>query len=265
MKNLIISADDFAQSPAIDQGILELIRMGRLTATSCLVMSPRWQEAASQLSGDIRSKADIGLHLDFTQYGAGLKYGLGPLILRSFADNLPSRKVTDAIHTQLDRFEDELGTAPDYIDGHQHVHQLPQIRQALTSAIQQRYPYKTPWVRLAQPPAGTGFKAMIIRNLGATALARHCKRKKIATSAHLLGVYDFKTDEKNYWKLLDQWLAAAADNDALMCHPATPSLATDIDDVIYPARCIEYAVFAEERFVELLKQHEIRLVRHPVL
>ena len=57
---LIISADDYAQGPAIDHGILDLIRMGRLTATSCLSLSPRWREAATAITSEIRQQADIG-------------------------------------------------------------------------------------------------------------------------------------------------------------------------------------------------------------
>ncbi|MEQ1767208.1 MAG: ChbG/HpnK family deacetylase, partial [Methylotenera sp.] len=35
MKSVIICADDFAQSSAIDEAIIQLIQKNRLTATSC--------------------------------------------------------------------------------------------------------------------------------------------------------------------------------------------------------------------------------------
>src|SRR5437867_7212260 len=128
MTPLIISADDYAQSAAIDAGILALIQQQRLTATSCLTLSPRWAEAAKLITGEIRSKADIGLHLDFTQYEQPLRNSLPKLIVRTMARSLPRKAICASIETQLNHFEDALGTAPDYIDGHQHVHQLPQIR-----------------------------------------------------------------------------------------------------------------------------------------
>ncbi|MDP3303450.1 MAG: ChbG/HpnK family deacetylase, partial [Methylotenera sp.] len=46
MKSLIVCADDYAQSPAIDAGIIQLIQQNRISAASCMVLSPRWAEAA---------------------------------------------------------------------------------------------------------------------------------------------------------------------------------------------------------------------------
>ena len=40
-------------------------------------------------------------------------------------------EIAAEIARQLDAFEDALGRAPDFIDGHQHVHVLPGIRRAV--------------------------------------------------------------------------------------------------------------------------------------
>ena len=88
MKSLIICADDFALSPAIDEGIIQLIQQNRLSAASCMVLSPRWTEAAKLIELEIRSKADIGLHLDFTEFGNA--YAHPVLIARSLLRSLPS-------------------------------------------------------------------------------------------------------------------------------------------------------------------------------
>ncbi len=50
LKPIIISADDFAQSAAIDTAIVALIQQKRLSATSCLTLSPRWPEAAKLIT-----------------------------------------------------------------------------------------------------------------------------------------------------------------------------------------------------------------------
>lgn len=269
MTPLIISADDYAYSDSIDHGILALIRQRRLTATSCLVMSPRWPLAARRLDSEIRNHADIGLHLDFTEFGEAARYRLPVLIARAVSRSLSKEAVRASIKMQLDHFEDATGTAPDYIDGHQHVHQLPLIRDELLDILHQRYSGRLPWIRIANPPWQDGFKAGIIGLLGASALADNARRTGIRHSKTLLGVYAFNLDAERYRKKLISWFDAARSDGGcvLMCHPAmTPDSAQDqINDPIYAARLHEYRVFSSADFADLLKQHDIRLGRGSIL
>lgn len=262
MKPLIICADDFAQSPAIDAGIIQLILQNRLSATSCMVLSPRWTEAAKSLKQEIRNKADIGLHLDFTQFGDA--YAHPVLIARSLLRSLPVEATRLSIHKQLDRFEEELGTAPDYVDGHQHVHQLPQIRDTLLDALKQRYNKKLPWIRIAKPPASDGFKGKIIRQLGGKALERKAKVMGFDCSGELLGVYSFTGNSQHYEKLLGTWISAANNSigiPALMCHPAIEKLGSEINDPIYAARLTEFLVLNSNNFHSLLQT--VKITRNP--
>jgi len=262
MKSLIVCADDYAQSPAIDAGIIQLIQQNRLSAASCMVLSPRWAEAAKSLTLEIRSKADIGLHLDFTQFGDA--YAHPVLIARSLLRSLPTKGIRLSIHAQLDQFEEALGTAPDYVDGHQHVHQLPQIRDALLAILKQRYGKQLPWIRIAKPPASDGFKSKIIKLLGANALERKAKTMGFNCSGDLLGVYNFAGDSKVYEKLLATWISAAdnsLDTPALMCHPAINKSGSEINDPIYAARLNEFLVLNSHNFYSLLQT--VKLKRKP--
>ena len=45
---LILCADDFGQSEAIDLAIIDLIKKDRLSAASCMTLSPRWVESAKK-------------------------------------------------------------------------------------------------------------------------------------------------------------------------------------------------------------------------
>ena len=272
MTPLIISADDYAQSPAIDAGILALIQQQRLTATSCLTLSPRWAEAAKLITSEIRSKADIGLHLDFTQYEQPLRSSLPKLIVRTIARSLPRKAVRESIETQLNHFEDALGTPPDYIDGHQHVHQLPQIRDELLNIVARRYAAKLPWIRIAQPPLQDGFKAMIIRMLGAGRLRRGALKAGLRHNGALLGIYGFNGDIVDYQHRLAAWLHHAQSDAsdvicAFMCHPAleVPSSNSELDDPIYRARLREYQIFSSDEFQALLAQYGIQPVRGDAL
>jgi chitin disaccharide deacetylase len=264
-KHIIMTADDYAQSAEIDQGILNLIRMGRLTATSCLTLSPRWHKAAQQLTPDIRQLADIGLHLDFTHYPQTLRHNLATLIAKATLRLLPAKQIRQSIQTQLDAFEHALGTAPDYVDGHQHVHQLPQIREVLMDELSKRYPTNLPWIRIAKPPMRDGFKAIVIRSLGATGLERLAIAKRLPYSKTLLGIYGFNLTADQYKQQFTGWMKNAdsvSEPVAFMCHPAigTLSLPSE-DDPIFSARLQEYTVFSDVQFKSLLDQNNVTLVR----
>jgi chitin disaccharide deacetylase len=237
---LILCADDFGQSEAIDLAIIKLIEMNRLTATSCMTLSPRWAEAAKRLTPSIKAKASIGLHLDFTHFGEAIPHQ--KLVLLSLSRQLSNNVLSNSIHYQLDRFESSLGCPPDYVDGHQHVHQLPQIRECLFEVLLKRYPQSLPWLRLAKPPISDGFKGLIIRALGSGPFEKQAKKLGFVCSGALLGVYGFEGSSKDYLARFKGWLKQAKayrDTPLLMCHPALEISQTD-EDVIYQARLREF-------------------------
>lgn len=265
MTLLIFTADDYAQSAEIDEGILQLIAKRHLTAASCLVLSPRWSIAAQQLTPAVRQSADIGLHLDFTQFPHALTHDLSELIVKCKLRLLPGYKVKQVIREQLDAFEEAMGTPPDYVDGHQHVHQLPQIREALIEELSVRYPQRLPWVRVARPPLRDGLKAIVIRWLGASKLERLALNKGFVCSKTLLGVYGFDANTTTYKQRLADWLSTAVKSTgpvALMCHPAArASGTTQTDDIILAARAVEYEVLASHAFASMVNDAGIQLVR----
>jgi predicted glycoside hydrolase/deacetylase ChbG (UPF0249 family) len=274
---LILCADDFAQTAAIDQAIILLIKQKRLSAASCMTLSPRWQQAAKLITPSMRKQAAIGLHLDFTHFGNA--YSHPKLILLSSLRLLPKKEIEASITLQLDLFEAELGTKPDYVDGHQHVHQLPQIRDALIRIMQQRYGKNMPWLRVAKPPLSEGIKGLIIRLLGASALRRKALTANISCTEDLLGVYAFDGDEAAYKARFVQWLKEGQALKTktvplLMCHPSLgqdclePN-GIDLDnlklkeDAIYPARVNEFKVFNSDFMRQTLNDFEVELVKTP--
>ena len=264
---LIICADDFGQSEAIDQAIIQLIEMSRLTATSCMTLSPRWPEAAKKLTPSIKTKASIGLHLDFTHFdftNFGKPISHQKLVLLSLSRQLSKTKLSQSIHHQLDRFEDEIGYPPDYVDGHQHVHQLPQIRECLFEALIKRYPQQLPWLRLAKPPIRDGFKGFIIRTLGSRVFEKKAKKLGFICSGALLGAYGFNVSSEEYLARFKYWLRqvkANARTPILMCHPAI-RMPFNEDDVIYSARVKEFEVLASHEIIQELKK--LNLVKSPI-
>ena len=258
---LIISADDYGMSDAIDAGILDLIARGRVSATACLVNSPRWPEAAQSLRIVPASEVAVGLHLDLTEFGDGAR-PLKEVIVASLLHRLDGADLRQRIEAQLLRFEDAFGRAPDYVDGHQHVHQLPQVRTALLDVLAARG--LKPWLRISAPPwrpwRGDGLKRAVIRFLGARALARAARKRGLATTDRLLGVYAFDADDARYLNLLGRWLHQLGTCSALMCHPAER---VDNADALGHARHTEYCVLAGAAFGHLLATGRIRLATHP--
>jgi chitin disaccharide deacetylase len=273
MAKVIICADDYAQSAAIDAAILTLIERGILTATSCMTLSPRWPESARQLTPQLRTKADLGLHLDFTQFSRTMRAAHPVLVLRSLTGLLSTQKVMANIKQQLDAFEDALHTPPDYIDGHLHVHQLPIIREALLTILQHRYshlaPAERPWLRISSPPVGSGLKARIIHWLGAQTLKQLAAAAGFRVSPILLGVYNFQGDAAAYQAHWLHWARqlkqlAISEKDlppVLMCHPARPTQAIDPHDPIAIARMIEWQVMQSADFSAWLSMADIQAVK----
>ncbi len=255
MTPLILTVDDFGMHAGIDAAVLEFGASGYVTATSCLVLSPRWATAARGITAPVRQQMDIGLHVDFTEFDGA--QSLRRLIYRSAVRQLDPRTVRTRIARQFDAFENALGTPPDYIDGHQHVHQLPQVRDALLEELQRRYRV-LPWIRVSNPPAGHGLKGFVIRQLGAAPLARKATAAGLRQTTRLLGSYNFDLSEAGYKQRLEHWLSEARPGDALMLHVASSAPA---DDPIGPARLIEHQVLRSPWFAAALSSRSIHPAR----
>lgn len=263
MNHVLLCADDYGMYPAIDQAILQLVALRRLSAFSCMVLSPGWPQAASHISPLIRSRAYIGLHLDFTEFlpdAIQLPNLIGGALLRRLSPSW----LRQCIWQQLDRFTQATGTLPDYIDGHRHVHQLPQVREAMLEAVENYFPRQKPWIRIARTLGYQGCKAVLISMLGASTLTRLCRQMQLTHTHYLLGIYDFSGGEALYGKRMIGWLARASSNPAnqriaLMCHPAIPSDQPHPNDPIQRARVIEFALLSSDQLPTLLSRYNLQL------
>ncbi|MEY4932078.1 MAG: hypothetical protein RLZZ403_398 [Pseudomonadota bacterium] len=256
MTPLILSADDFGMDAGIDAAVADLALRGRLTATSCLTLSPRWQQAANCLTREVRERIDVGLHLDFTEFDPVMPWST--LVVASCARLLRASEVSRRIARQLDAFEAAIGTPPDYVDGHRHIHQLPQIRSALLRELDARYGRSRPWIRLSRPAPGSGFKGSVIDLLGGRGLQREAEQAGFRCSRRLLGVYGFDLKTADYAVAVKGWLAQARRFDALMVHVARDAPSTD---PLGPARVAEYAALGDDAFARALQEAGVRLAR----
>jgi predicted glycoside hydrolase/deacetylase ChbG (UPF0249 family) len=229
---IAICADDFGAFRGADEAILELAGLGRLGGVSCQVVGASFRADAPALRS-LAGAVDAGLHLDLAP-GRG---ELLRLIVRSHARALSRRELTARIARQLDAFELALGRQPAFVDGHQHVHQLPVVRDALLDLLAARYGKPGPLVRNTAPLHGRGAKPFAVGALGGFGLRRLLRARALPHNADFAGVYGLD-DKADYRALFQRWLASAPDRTLFLCHPG---VATDEPgDPIGPARTAEH-------------------------
>jgi len=259
---IAICADDYAQHEGIDQAICTLLAQQRLSAVSCMSSAPRWPANAPRLH-DFQDVADFGLHFNLTEsFGTqALSYPLTSLITRAYLRQLNSTTIATQLQQQCDAFEQHLKQAPAFIDGHQHIHQLPLIREVMQKIVIQRYGNNLPWVRNTVPSSVRyGKKALILKLLGGAKLHAQLKRAKLISNQGFSGVYDFNTVD--YGALFEQWLQRirnrGVSGNLIMCHPAS---SFPESDAIGSARKAEYVFFNSDAFPQLLQQYQINVHR----
>ncbi|WP_151710136.1 ChbG/HpnK family deacetylase [Acinetobacter brisouii] len=259
MANVCYCADDFALNSSISNAIIDLIQKNRLHATSCMTQSPEWPNAAQQLK-PYTFQAEVGLHLNFTHVfdSDTWAFSLPQLMFKAWSRQLSRQKVYESIQAQWQAFTQALGQTPDFVDGHQHVHQFPIIREVLIQFLQEQN-FKG-WIRNLQHAvvvAPYQFKTNMLMQLGSKSLRRLCTQSHFKQNQNFAGIYDFKP--MNYASLNQKWLAQAQDDLLIMCHPAQNS--TDQDDAIKVARVQEYQYLDSSQFIYDCQANQITLTR----
>jgi predicted glycoside hydrolase/deacetylase ChbG (UPF0249 family) len=255
LKRILICADDFGMSSAIDAGIIELARAGCLSAVSCLSVGKSFAADAPSLA---ELPIDKGLHLDLTEPLAGKTFAqpLPRLIWNCFSRRVDPTLVRREIERQLAAFERVLGCPPDYVDGHQHVHQFPVVRECLIDILRRRFGTHLPWLRSTLPPAGlpagVRIKAGLIGLLGGRSMQAMAGQSGFRMNRRLLGVYGFQGGEAEYLRLLDEWLGLAETDDLIMCHPGKGMTA---GDSLGMQRGAEFAALSGAALPILLERH----------
>src|SRR5262249_54927664 len=159
---------------------------------------------------------------------------------------------------QLERFVAATGFAPDFIDGHQHVHALPRVRRALIDIVGQRLSGQKPLLRNpADRPGAIAMrsvaapKALAISFLSLGFAARS-RRAGFPTNDGFAGVSAFHLDSP-YEEELECFFTAAGRRHLVMCHPgyADEALA-ELDSVVVRRRQELDAIFAAPHLDEAI-------------
>jgi len=259
-KNVELCADDFGLNPGVSQGILKLARMQRLSAVSCMVNMPDFIPHAQELLA-LKNQVKIGLHFNLTE-GYLLSdsrkacFSLNELLIKTHLRSIKLSLIAQEFNQQLDQFVQIMGFFPDFIDGHQHIHQFPCIRTVVLDIYEQRLRHSRTFIRATWPALGGvpyQVKAKILALTGGKTLKAQLRERMIPHNEYFSGIYDF-AQSTNYRALFCGWLKSASGNTLIMCHPGEPDQSMD---VIASTRIIEFAYFASDEFLNDCEEHHV--------
>lgn len=255
--SIVLCADDYGISASANQAILRLVQAGRLSATSCMVETPDWTEAAKALR-EVSAQIDIGLHFNLTHgFGHSPDHPLGPILARSLLHRVDRQAMAATLQAQMERFVAGMGREPDFIDGHQHVHMFPVIRDLFLDACERQFG-KRPYIRNPLPSAGASesLKGWVLHTL-ARGFGKRLVKRGFTSNPAFMGMYSLRPDE-DYPALMRGWLRQATNGTLIMCHPAVQA---EADDSIGPTRVREYAYLSSEQFSEDCESAGVTLQR----
>lgn len=263
IKRIALCADDFGLNPGVSQGILKLARDRRLSAVSCMVNRPAFAVYAQELL-HLKAQVQIGLHFNLTE-GNLLSvpsqrcFSLGELLLKTHLASINLTFIAQEFTAQLEQFVHTMGVFPDFIDGHQHVHQFPRIRQVILDLYERHLRQHTPYIRSTYPAISHKryrFKAKMLALTGGKALHTALGKASIPHNVHFSGIYDFAA-HTDYRRLFGEWLQLISEPTLIMCHPGEKC---QEPDVIAPARLREMQYFASNEFMLDCKEYAVELV-----
>lgn len=216
-----------------------------------------------------QSDCELGLHFTLTEYSPlgelpklapdGLLPSVKWLLLKSHLRLLDVAEIEAELTHQWDRFCEIFGRQPGYIDGHQHIHLLPQVRDVVLNFATEQL--DGGWVRNCHLPMSEvmklghdRFRASVISIL-ARSNAYGLDAHGLLANERFFGVNDFNR-ETAFGTLMDDWLTQAARFDGtslIMCHPAMAgNQDMAIHDPIHQRRQDEFNYLKSDNFAETL-------------
>ncbi len=270
MSGFILCADDYGMTLGVSKAILNLASHRRLSAVGCMTNFSKWPEYAKEIA-PLSGAIDIGIHLNLT-LGSPLERDqpaflpAGILVRHALLRQIKVQEIEREINAQCTAFEDAMQKEPDFIDGHQHVHALPIIRDALMNVIIKRYKVKKPWLRDPSDTLSHIFKrrvavskALTVKSV-ATGFLELAKASGIRTNQGFSGFSAFDA-KRDYAADFERFLIGMGKKHLIMCHPGFVDNELRALDPVVETRQQEYDFFIGERFDEMCEQNNLTLQR----
>ncbi|WP_445501866.1 ChbG/HpnK family deacetylase [Microvirga sp. G4-2] len=272
-RNIILCADDYGLSDGVSRGIAELAEMGRLSATGAMTNMPGWRRAAPDLK-PLTGRIGVGLHLNLT---TGVPLGAMPrlapkgrfpalkdILARALKGQLDKAEIAGEIARQINAFEEAHGGAPSFIDGHQHVHVLPGVREPLLEVLKARGYAGRVWLRdpadrmasILRRPIGRG-KALIVKGF-ARGFAQETRAAGFPTNQGFSGFapFDLSVPANRIFETAFSHLGSMP---LIMCHPGYVDDELRTLDPAVESRVAELNYLKSDAFIALLQERGLTL------
>ena len=253
----LLHADDLGLAGGVDAAIVDLARSGQLQGASLLVNGPSAAEAVESWRR-LDDPPPLTLHLCLTEGHRlhncpDLPSGFGSLLLASL---LPWRRrrlapqLRRVLLQQISRYRQLTGLRRIQLDGHQHIHLVPLVLDAVLDLARSE---SITWVRTTREPLPEGLSLMLWwRSLQTGGLIKWCvlqllsllavsrlRRAEIQTNRRFAGVL---FSGAMFGKALRRsWITAHSPNtirrtsrSVVLIHPAHPHAASGMDQEAFP-------------------------------
>lgn len=248
--SLQLIADDYGLGELHNQVICELLSIGAIDGSSVMVELCS-KAAAKQLLSAKSQEQRIGLHFNLTY---PTSYFSQPAsrnsLMLSLSLGIGCAEVKLRLEQQWQLFIELFGFAPDYIDGHEHVHQFIGVQGVVAGFAKSK---SVPVRATALLPPVKGLKNRVIDLLGRT-FKRKAKSRGVATNDWFLGVLPLNRPLEAETVLRGQLASAyqfARANPSqtltMMVHPGSAEDFSQVEGHAAEMRSIEYRVLKELR------------------
>lgn len=274
-RRIWLCADDYGMAPGVNDAIRQLILNKRLNATSVMMAASHIgsdEVDALEMLNSGEPRAAIGLHVTLTAPFKPMSNGFAPLRDGAFLPinemmrlamtrRLDIETFTIEIATQLQAFLSAFGRLPDFVDGHQHVHLLPQVRNAFLKVVSEIAP--NAWVRQCGRVRGGRVlhdpKSLVLDVLS-LGFKGQAARHGLVTNPAFAGAYAF-SPKARFARIFPRFLKGLPDGGLIMCHPGFVDSALQSLDPVTTLREHEFAFFNSDAFPHVLAQHGVTLAQ----
>lgn len=277
IRRIWLCADDYGIAPGVNAAIRDLIGRGRINATSVMVVAASLEGDAGALAQVAPQQgAAIGLHVTltapyrpFTRTFAPLRAGgfvsVEKTLLASLCRQFDRKQLAAEVEAQFAAFARAFGRAPDFVDGHQHVHLFPQIRDAVLAVTKARAP--AAWVRQCGRvrlwPAQIGDPKGFLIDALSRGFRHRARALGLATNPAFAGTYTFAA-AADFARLFPGFLSGLPDAGLVMCHPGHVDAELEGLDPVTDLREREFAYLAGDQFPQDLAAAGVALLHAPV-
>ncbi|MBN1348917.1 ChbG/HpnK family deacetylase [candidate division KSB1 bacterium] len=284
MSRLIINADDFGYSDAVNQGIIKAHREGILTSATIMANMPHFQAAVSLAKQ--HPDLGVGIHLNVLRgrplspprdiYSLLQRDGLFFNSISTFAAKFFSRQIkpTHILQEYRRQIESvfESGLKPTHLDSEKHQHTLPGIFPLVIELAKLygigkvRYVDERPF---AMPTARNLFDPKIYKawliSLFSTLQKKKIRRKNVR---HVDAFFGISITGKMYLNAILPFLEKMDGGTyEFMCHPGLPEMPSDADSnagkfYITRTRPLELEILLSKELKTAIQRKQIRLIHY---